>query len=255
MQIWYGDTGAPSSNVSSSFFTKIRDSIFGGPVKSYPLINQNFSVDALDRIYWGLGRENKWMECIDGVYHHLGRHVFDHGSHQGNGKPGFIERMERSFEFVQNYHNQRIDANWYLQLHRHTCAHFNADKKVFLMGQEKVGVFRDSEDWLRCWMCPPEYTTTPEARSQFESLDLELKWEFGESYGLGTMTYYEVTQRCDLVYKKMSRVQITRIFNKFLTEFYQEVDGATTPDQNCGRLQDCSRDWNGSTPLRRNRPD
>jgi hypothetical protein len=218
----------------SSCFTKIRDSIFGAPVKPYPLINQNLSADALNRIYWGLGRENKWMECIDGRYHHLGtKYVFDRGLHRGTTEPGFIQSMERSFEFAQNYLNQRVDANWYLQLHRHTCSHFNGDTTVFLMGQEKVGVFRsdDGHDGICCALCPPDYTTTPEARAEFAALDQDLRREFGETYGLGTMTYNEVTQRCDVSYKTMSRAQITRIFNKFLTEFYQEVDRTATPDQ------------------------
>ncbi len=216
----------------SSCFTTIRDWIFGTPVKPYPLINHDFSRDSLNRIYWGLGRDNKWMECIDGRYHHFGtKYVFDRGLHRGSAtEPGFIHSMERGFDFVQNYHNQRIDANWYLQLHRHTCAHFDGGPAV-LMGQEKVGVFRDSDDGICCALCPPDYTTTPEARAEFQALDLELKREFGETYGLGIMTYNEATQRCDVGYKTMSRAQVTRIFNKFINEFYQEIDRATTPDQ------------------------
>ncbi len=198
---------------------------------SYPQINENMSKEALQKIYWGLGRDNKWMECIDGRYHHLGKYVFDRGTHQGTVEPGFIASMEETFGFVHNFINSKIDADWYLLLHKHTCAHFNGDPTAFLMGQEKVGVFRTSDDYINCTLAGV-YAVTPEARAEFQALDQALKREFGESYGLGEMVYTDASQTATrLNYKAMSRDQVRRIFNKFLFEFYQEVESATTPDQ------------------------
>ncbi len=199
---------------------------------AYPIINRNMSKEALQKIYWGLGRENKWRECIDGAYHHLGKHVFDRGTHRGTVEPGFIASMEEACGFVNNFINSKIDANWYLLLHKHTCAHFNGDRTAFLMGQEKVGVFRGSDDYVSCTPKGAPYAVTPEARIEFQALDEALKRELGESYGLGVMVYTDSSQTLTrLNYKTMSRDQVRRVFNKFLFGFYQEVERATTADQ------------------------
>ncbi len=197
----------------------------------YPEINQNMSMDALLKLYWGLGKENKWRECIDGRYHHLGKDVFDRGTHAGTVEPGFIASMEETFTFVEKQLNKKIDADWYLSLHKHTCAHFNGDPSAFLMGQEKVGVFRNSDDFISCTLAN-YYKVSLQAKAEFEALDQALKTEFGPSYGLGVMTYSDSSQQsCHLAYKAMSRDQIRRVFNKFLNEFYQEVESARTPDE------------------------
>jgi hypothetical protein len=215
----------------SDCFAKIYRCVIAPFTKSYPVINENMSKEALQRIYWGLGKENKWMECIEGRYHHLGKYVFDRGTHQGTVEPGFIANMEESCRFISNFINSKIDADWYLLLHKHTCAHFNGDPSAFLMGQEKVGVFRTSDDDIYCKLAGV-YAVTPEARAEFQALNQALKREFGDSYGLGEMVYTDATQTATyLNYKTMSRDQVRRIFNKFLNEFYQEIGRATTPDQ------------------------
>ncbi|MGC1879003.1 MAG: hypothetical protein WA347_06150 [Rhabdochlamydiaceae bacterium] len=215
----------------SNCFSKIYRRIKSPFTPSYPKINQDLSMDTLKKIYWGLGKENKWMECIDARYHNLGKYVFDRGLHAGTVEPGFIVSMEKAFDFVQNFVNLKIDANWYLLLHKHTCGHFNGDRSIYLMGQEKVGVFRTSDDNV-CCNYSGLYAITPEARAEYEALDRALKSEFGNSYGLGELTYTDTTcLTTHMSYKAMSRDQVGQIFNKFLKEFYQEVGCATTPDQ------------------------
>lgn len=219
-------------NAISEFFSKVYRWV-SGPFAppSYPVINENMSKGALQKIYWGLGRENKWMECVDGRYHHLGKYVFDRGAHAGTVEPGFIASMEETFNFVHSFINSKIDADWYLLLHKHTCAHFNGDPTAFLMGQEKVGVFRNSDDYINCTLTG-YYEVTPEARAEFQALDQALKQEFGDSYGLGEMVYTNASETATrLNYKPMSRVQIRNIFNKFLLEFYREIDRSTSHDQ------------------------
>lgn len=215
----------------SSCLSKIYLYLQSFYVTPYPEINQNMSMDALLKLYWGLGKENKWRECIDGRYHHLGKDVFDRGTHAGTVEPGFIASMEETFTFVEKYLNKKIDADWYLNLHKHTCAHFNGDPSAFLMGQEKVGVFRNSDDNICCTLAG-YYVVSHQAKAEFEALDQALKTEFGPSYGLGQMVYTDALhQSCRLTYKPMSRDQVRRIFNKFLNEFYQEVERARTPDE------------------------
>ncbi len=219
----------------SSCVTKVKEWIFGKPpippLPPYPQINTNMSLANLKRVYWGLGRDNKWMECVDGRYHHLGKYVFDRKLHGGTLEPGFIRSMEESVTWVQHWLNLKVDADWYLRLHKHTCAHFNGDPTAFLMGQEKVGVFRDTDDGLCCGLHPPHYEVSAEARAEFHALDQEIKREFGNTYGIGTMTYDPCTQGTHVSYKAMSRAQVRQIFNKFLNEFYDKVYRATTPDQ------------------------
>ena len=214
----------------SSCFSKIYRYIESFFVTPYPEINQNMSRDALLKLYWGLGKENKWMECIDGRYHHLGKYVFDRGLHEGTVEPGFVGSMEEAFTFVEQAVNKKVDANWYLNLHRHTCAHFNGDPSAFLMGQEKVGVFRNSDDPVCCTLAGT-YGVSVAAKAEFDALDRQLETEFGPGYGLGKMTYTSsLSNTVRLDYKVMNRSQILRIFNKFMADFYREVESAHTPD-------------------------
>ena len=217
----------------ADFFSDVYRLITGTPLlRSYPQINENLSRDALLKLYWGLGMQNKWRECIDGRYHHLNdKFCFDRGAHGGTVEPGFISSMEETFTFVQNYVNLKVDANWYLHLHRHTAAHFRGDENGTLMGQERVGVFRDADDNISAGFSG-YYQPTQEALNEFNALNQELKREFGDSFGLGDFIYTDASRTgMSLKYKPMSRAQITRIFNKFLVEYYGEIERATNPDQ------------------------
>ncbi|MBS0605091.1 MAG: hypothetical protein JSS60_08690 [Verrucomicrobia bacterium] len=195
---------------------------------SYATINPSASLKELNKTYFALGAD-KWKECIDGKYHHLGKDVFAKGTHGGCVEPEYVPSMERAFEFCAGYLNKKVDADWYLQLHQHTCGHFNGDPKVYLMGQEKVGVFRDSDDTIMWW---PSgfYVITVEAKKELEELDAEIKREFGPGFGLGAMTF-DTTHGCwKHSYATLSRTQVRQIFDKFLREFYIEVESAPTPD-------------------------
>lgn len=215
----------------SSFFSKIYHYVESFFVTPYPQINANMSQEALKKLYWGLGRGDKWRECIDGRYHHLGKDVFDRGTHQGTVERGFIASMEDAFTYVERFLNRRVDADWYLSLHRRTCAHFNGDPSAFLMGQEKVGVFRTSDDRIMCTLSSPNYYVSPQAKAEFEALDASIRQEFGEGYGLGEMVYNDFLQQSvSLNYKVMHRVQVSRIFNKFFNAFYAEIANAASPD-------------------------
>ena len=213
-----------------AYYSQVHPFSFG--LITYPEVNEDFSKEALEKIYWGLGKENKWLECIDGKYHFLNnKYCFDTGAHGGAVEPGFIGSMEETFTFVQKFLNVKVDADWYLLLHKHATAHFKGAETGTLMGHEKSGVFRTTYSFVTCFMAR-EYAVTPEAMAEFRALDLELKNELGPDYGLGEMTY--VDDRHEIVqidYHDMSSDQVRRIFNKFLNDYYTEIRKAWTPDQ------------------------
>ncbi len=192
----------------------------------YPKIYSTASANELKKTYFGLG-EQKWRECIDGTHQDKGKFVFDQGLHGGTTEPGFIGSMENAFEFIPPFLNRKVDADWYLQLHKRTCGHFNGDPTVFLMGQERVGIFRNRDVGATF---NGVYQVTQEALQEFNALDKELKQLLGDSFGLGTFidlgggsTY--------LHYKSMTDKQVATIFNYFLNNFYYEVERAQTLDE------------------------
>ncbi len=196
----------------------------------YSTIEPSASVNALKKIYNGLGSE-KWKECVDGKYHHLGKDVFKLGLHGGCIEPEYVPSMEKAFKFCEKYLNKKVDADWYLQLHRITCGHFDGDPAVYLMGQEKVGVFRDSDD--NClWWPSGNYSVTPEAKAELQALDAEVKRDLGPEYGMGIMdTDPNWNHAMYHQYHKMTRPQMKKVFNKFMDEFYKEAGSAATRDQ------------------------
>lgn len=189
------------------------------------------SQEKLKEAYFGLGKE-KWRECIDGEHHSKGKFVFDRGLHGGTVEPGFIASMENAFQFSSEALNRKIDAQWYLQLHERTCAHFNENQNISLVGQERVGVFRNKA--VRANFSGAYrngvYRMTPEALKEFKDLDKEIQQLYGNSYGLGEFTEKGPDCLC-LNYKAMTEIQVATIFNKFLNDFYQEIEKAGNDDQ------------------------
>jgi hypothetical protein len=192
----------------------------------YSSVNPSASQEQLRRAYFGLGEE-KWMECIDGTFHDKGKYVFDRGLHGGTIEPGFIANMERAFEFAGQYLNRKIDAKWYLQLHKRTCGHFNGDSNIYLMGQERVGVFRNGGVGANF---KGVYRMTDQALKEFKALEDELKRIYGDSYGLGVFLD-RGPGALFLNYNSMTETQVRTLFNKFLNDFYQEVERGATDDQ------------------------
>lgn len=212
-----------------SFYSQVQPFSYG--LITYPEVNEDLSQKALEKIYWGLGKEDKWRECIDGTHHYLDdKYCFDTGAHGGAVEPGFISSMEETFTFVQKFLNVKVDADWYLLLHKHTTAHFKGADTRTLMGHEKAGVFRNTYSFITCFMAK-EYAITPEAMAEFRDLDQELQNEFGPDYGLGEMNYVDGHQIVQIDYKDMSSDKVRRIFNKFLGDYYTEIEIDKTPDE------------------------
>lgn len=181
--------------------------------------------------YWGLGEDCKWKEYIDGCFHRFGKKVFDIGSHGGPKEPGFSESMQEACEFIaRSSPFKKINSDWYLKLHGYTCDHFDQSlckNNVVLMGQEKVGVFRDIDDEGNGGF----FSIPLEVKREVDILNLELEKEMGPSFGMGQVVYKRSGESIAGVYwKLMTREQVKKVFERFLDQFYTEIEQAASPD-------------------------
>ena len=196
---------------------------------------------ALQQIYWRLAR-NKWKEGIDGCYHRLGPGVFDEGLHGGPVEPGYLRSLLNSFTFVSDHLEERLTTGFYLDLHRVLCSHFRGLATETLMGQEKVGVFRDSNDGLQ-WTIRNPYIFTNEAVQEYYAFEQELRQHFSLSTdeALGYLTYQDPHNRnssigipygqlppqgvcVTLKYRVMPREEVANFMQFFIEAFYQEIE-------------------------------
>ena len=184
--------------------------------RAYPIFQTDLSVENVRKTYWGLGQK-KWMECIDGCDHKHGKEVFDKGLHGKTVEPGYLAGMEKGFQFVSDTLNQRITPEWFLKLHNQTCGHFKGAANGTLMGPEKVGVFRDTTDYIRCsYDHNSNYAMLAEAREEFNAADL------------GTLT--DDGTQITLTYKVMSGKEVRARFEEYTDQFYNEIAAAKSSD-------------------------
>jgi hypothetical protein len=192
------------------------------------VLNQN--LHNFNEIYWKLGSK-KWMECIDGVYHPHGAEVFDRGLHGKTTEPGFLKSMQNLFSFLTEHQNQKLSADFYLQCHRIACSHFKGESNGTLMGQEKIGVFRELTDTISASFAAPNYEIDNQGFSDFSDISGKLSLAFGSSFRLGDMIVVSASPlTINIVYQPMRQEQIELIFNFFLTEFYYDIGHAETED-------------------------
>jgi Leucine-rich repeat (LRR) protein len=194
------------------------------------VLNSSMTKDRFQKTYWGLG-ENKWKEGIDGADHRFGPNVYDLGLHEtAVAEPGFLNGIEKAFQFLNENFNRKIDAKFYLDLHKVACGHFAGDANNTLMGQEKVGVFRDKDDILGAPFSE-DNLMTPRAIDEFYKLNDELTLRFGASFRVGDLILPSNTPQSMLMcYQKLSKKQVEIIFNYFLTNFYDDIGRADAPD-------------------------
>ena len=195
----------------------------------YETIDPSASLFLLHKAYFGLAAE-KWKECIDGKYHHLGKDVFKFGLHQGVKEPEYVPSMEKSYQFVAKYLNKKVDADFYLQLHRFTCGHFDGDPAVYLMGQERLASSADrtttcsggragftASTPVRIWSCS---RWMPKLKKRLDPLT---GWERSR--------WIVILDASSTAIKQCPAARLRRSFNKFMKDFYAEIEKAGTPDQ------------------------
>lgn len=163
---------------------------------------------------WRALGEKKWMERIDGDQHKHGKYVFDKGLHGGSVEPGFVVSYEENVvPLIEAHLGMRTTTAFILELHRAACWHFDGSMTDTLMGLEKVGVFRDTDDEVYC-----TYTLK-------EGWGME-DWQEFLSFtpSLGKVKWVDEDKKQFRVsYKVYSREEIEAILNLMLDGFYAEV--------------------------------
>ncbi|MBS0604618.1 MAG: leucine-rich repeat domain-containing protein [Verrucomicrobia bacterium] len=197
---------------------------------SSPVLDESSSAESLRDIYLKLG-SSKWKECIDGEFHALGPEVFDKGLHGKHAEPGFVVGMRALFEFLSKNMNRRVDADFYLEMHKIACSHFTGEEGVTEVDSKKVGVFRTSEDMIDADFKEEEYPFTKEGIQEFNSLSKRLSSELGTMYALGKIAPLKGKKGRRILYHRMSASQVRTVFNFFMSEFYFEIGHADHRDK------------------------
>jgi Leucine-rich repeat (LRR) protein len=215
-----GIQGLPFWSIHPELFPRLNHGV------EQTFLNASLTDAQFTSRYWRLG-PNKWKECIDGIHHVHGSDVYDTGSHGKHAEPGFLASMMRGFQFLSDHPNRKVDAEFYLTLHKAVCGHFKGEETNTLMGQEKVGVFRGLDDAITASFKAPDYLMTQDAINEFNNLNGKLTLALGSSFRIGDLVLKSNTPRTiGIYYCRLSREQVEIIFNYFLTEFYYDIGHA-----------------------------
>jgi hypothetical protein len=171
------------------------------------------SMEEMKRTYRALG-DDKWKEIIDGEYHRHGKEVFDRGLHGRTVEPGFIGSAEKACDVIEESLGQRLTPEFYLRVHKVACGHFRGDATGTLMGQEKVGVFRNVDDMISMGL-------TGDYRLSAEGID-----EFNRT-GLGVLQF-DGLGGAKLLYKLMSRAEIEAKLKEYIADYENEIIASKT---------------------------
>jgi hypothetical protein len=210
--------------------TKLKHLSLGLPEPQGGLLNPSMTQAEFAEIYWGLG-ENKWKEGIDGVHQSFGAEVYDLGLHKKYAEPGYLIGLNKAYQFLSSHANQMLSCQFYLSLHKALCGHFKGKATNTLMGQEKVGVFRDSEDILTATFAEPDYLMTQSAINEFNDLNGELTLIFGASFRIGDLILRQKSPRSvTIYYHQFSKEQVAIVFNYFLRHFFSDIRHAATDE-------------------------
>ncbi len=179
------------------------------------------SIERMQMTYGGL-KEEKWREGIDGQHQKQGKWVYDRGLHKGGKgpkEPGYLQGVEAAFSFVAQTLGQPTTSDLYLRIHKVACAHFKGAENGTLMGQEKVGVFRDVDDKIYWNYLCGVHRMRADARRRFNQLDL------------GTITPcadYKESGAVNMAYKPRDQKEIRSILDGYVREYDQEIARAHT---------------------------
>jgi Leucine-rich repeat (LRR) protein len=228
--------GNPIQEYSSSAkrlpFWSLDEKLYPQPKSrlEVPSLNASMTIARFREVYWGLGT-NKWKEWIDGYDHVHGPEVYDKGLHGRAVEPGFLSSMGKASVFLSDHCNQRVDADFYLRLHKEACGHFKGRGTCTLMGLEKVGVFRDLNDRIVASFSVPNYVMTESAVNEFNELNMKITLLFGSSFRIGDIAFHlNQPQNKTIHYFPLSKDQVRCIFNFFATEFYYDIGHAKNDD-------------------------
>lgn len=181
--------------------------------------------------YWRLGR-HKMIEGMErSFYESYGPEVFDRGLHGGAVEPGFRRSWERAAKWLSYQFQRKVDADFYLDLHKISCGHFMGGLNGVLIGQEQVGRFRNLHDIIR-WNCSSApnstYSVYPEADQDLQALNVEIQARFGTTLG----RFVRDSNGGDtMIYTTLSADQVRAIYNYFSANLYTEIANAQNQDE------------------------
>ncbi len=109
---------------------------------------QGFTVskENSQKVFSALGEENWWKQLYDGKYQHLGPKVFDEGLHGRAKEPGFYESARKAFQYAKAHLNEKVNLEFYCNLHKEACAHFKGKENNTRMKANEAGHFRTTEN-------------------------------------------------------------------------------------------------------------
>jgi hypothetical protein len=198
-------------------------------------------ISEMKKNYWALGN-NKLREGMEKCYYDkYGPLVFDRGLHRGTVEPGFKRSWERAAHFLSYQFNRKMDADLYLDIHSIVCSHFMGWVNGTLMGQDKVGVFRNTDDCVqREFAKSPNfnYPAMPETENELAALNLELQQRFGAQL---SRFHHKVDGSQTLKFVTASREQVTAIFNFFSETLYHRIEHAQSQDEKLVAICDFNR--------------
>ncbi len=173
---------------------------------------QEDEVEAMQENWNGLGKK-KWMEAISGKYHEHGKYVFDEGLHGETVEPGYFASLkENVFPLIEKYLGTRTTPEFFLEVHKAGCWHFDGDLTDTLMGPEKIGVFRGEEDHIVCEHSADEHEDTD--RIEFLAF----------KPSLGTLEWTDETKTTlRRRFTIFSQEQIRQIMAMILDDFYKTI--------------------------------
>lgn len=195
-------------------------------ILKHPLSDAKDRQTQLVKNYWGLGISHKWMEGIDGCFHYLGKLVFDKGLHDPSLKePGYFSSLKKAFYSMSSHLEEPTNATLYLRIHKLVCSHFRGEETNTVMGQEKVGVFRDIDDEIHAKF-DKVYQVSEQAIKEFNAMEPSL----GQFEKIpGTSSYI-------LHYRIMTAEEVEEIFNLYIKEYYNELKQAEEALQRCSTM-------------------
>jgi hypothetical protein len=93
--------------------------------------------------FWGLG-DRFWMQMIDGKHHKYGPMVYDQALHGRDKEPGFFQSLKNGCQFAADHLSEKLTVQFYKDLHKILCAHFNGKENDTEITAEKTGSFKNT---------------------------------------------------------------------------------------------------------------
>ncbi len=152
---------------------------------------------------------------------------------EGTVEPGYLSGIHSLCQFLYHNWQRRLDASFYLEMHRVACTHFRGEATQTLIGQELVGVFR--QDAVKAYFPISKRERLDEAMDEFNGLNKRLGTILGSSFCLGEMCIKsDFPPVCRIDYNSFESGEVEIVFNFFISQFHCEMLEASSLEE--GRI-------------------